>query len=314
MPSKNQEKPQPAGLFRTLLGIISDSALDECCYLPLYIFSGAHLLCARLRPADIDGAAGADEELSRIVARLREKWPQTRIVVRADSGFCRDWLLDWCEKNGVYYLIGLSKNPRLTKRIAKAMKKSRSRCVQSGGASRRFVQFQHRTVDSWSRPRQVIAKAECLPDVRSKKKGAVTDNERFVVTNLPRSMTESIRSVYEKQYCARGEAENRIKEQQLCLFADRTSSSQMSANQLRLYFSSFAYVLMQALRQFALKGTPFEKAQCSTIRVKLFKMAATVRITARRVWLSMPDNYPWQRTFDMAAGKLSRLAVRAPPG
>ncbi len=287
---------------------------DAYCYLPLYIFCGEHLLCARLHPAKIDAPAGADEELCRIVAQIREKWPDTRIVIRADSGFCRDWLLDWCEQNEVYYLVGVSKNARLHKRISKALSKSRNRCHQSAEASRRYVQFQYRTVNSWSRSRQVIAKAECLADPRSHKIGAVKDNPRFVVTNLARSMTGSIQSIYEDQYCARAECENRIKEQQLCLFADRTSSHQMSANQLRLYFSSFAYLLMQSLRRMALKGTVHEKAQCSTIRVKFFKIAATLQVTARRVWLSMPDNYPWQKVFETALNNLSIQQVRAPPG
>ena len=273
---------------------------DGYCYLPLYIFSGEHLLCARLRPSKIDGAAGSDVELERIVAQIRARWPRTRIVVRGDSGFCREWLMRWCEDNGVYYLFGLAKNPRLSRRISKAMKKSRSRCLQTGQPSRRFVQFRYCTKDSWSCSRQVIAKAECLP------KG---DNPRFVVTNLPKAMQGSIQRVYETLYCIRGDMENRIKEQQQCLFADRTSTSMMRSNQLRLYFSSFAYLLMCAFRRLALEGSHHAKAQCSTMRLKYLKIAAQVKVTTRRVWLSLSENYPWQADFERAANRL-----RAPPG
>ena len=171
-------------------------------------------------------------------------------------------------------------------------------------ASRRFVQFRCRTLKSWSRPRQVIAKAESLVKV---------DNPRFVVTNLPKQHVGSIHNVYKKLYCARGDMENRIKEQQLYLFADRTSCSQMRANQLRLCLSSFAYVLMQALRWLGLKGTPFTNAQCSTLQVKLLKIAARADVSVRQVWFSWSENYPWQRQFSGVAANLIKVQVRAPP-
>ncbi len=285
-------------------GIFYHGYYDGYCYLPLYIFCDGHLLCARLRPSRIDACAGADEELARIVAQIRQTWPDTRIVLRADSGFCRQHLMRWCEQNGVYYLFGLARNRRLQRRISKPLAKSRRRCRYSGQPARRFVQFHYRTRRSWSCARQVIAKAEVLP------KG---DNPRFVVTNLPRTMTGSIQHLYEQLYCARGDAENRIKEQQLCLFADRTSTSLMRANQLRLYFSSFAYVLLHAFRRLALRGSRHEKAQCSTLRVRFLKIATRIQVTTRRVWLSMSESYPWQHDFEVALQQLRTLPCRSPP-
>ena len=213
------------------------------CYLPLYIFCGDQILCARLRPSDIDAAQGSVEECARIVAQIRMRWPNTRIVLRADSGFCRDRLMDFCESNGLYYVFGMAKNARLLKRVQRQMRKSKNRCHHTGEASRRFVSFRYRTHKSWSRKRRVICKAEHLP-VRYGTDGA---NPRFIVTNLPHSVSGSSQHCYEKLYCARGEMENVIKQQQLCLFADRTSTHWMRANQLRLYFSAFAYMLLDAI-------------------------------------------------------------------
>ena len=272
------------------------------CYLPLYIFSGGDLLCARLRPANIDAAAGSVEELERIVARVRQRWPGVRIVVRGDSGFCRDDIMDWCERNGVDYVLGLARNDRLARRIDKALRKSRRRHAGTGKASRRFREFRYRTRKSWSRTRRVVAKAEWLA------KGA---NPRFVVTSLGSDIAGA-QHLYEKMYCARGDMENRIKECQLDLFADRTSTATLRANQLRLHFASFAYVLMHGLRRLALPGTRWAKAQCGTIRVRWLKVAARVRITARKVWVSFASAYPYREEFATIAETLRAEPARAP--
>ena len=268
------------------------------CYLPLYIFSGGHLLRARLRPANIDAAKGSVAELKRIVARIRQRWPEARIVVRGDSGFCREDIMDWCERNGVDYVLGLARNDRLLRRIDKALRKSRSRHAATGKASRRFREFRYRTRKSWSRTRRVVAKAEWLS------KGA---NPRFVVTSLSRKAAGA-QHLYEKLYCARGDMENRIKECQLEMFADRTSAATLRANQLRLHFASFAYLLVHGLRRLALAGTRWANAQCGTIRVRWLKVAARVRITARKVWVSFSSAYPYREEFAAIA-----QAVRAPP-
>lgn len=269
------------------------------CYLPLYIFCGEFLLCARLRRSNIDAAAGADEELERIVRRIRKAWPDTKILVRGDSGFCREWLMAWCEQEpGVDYVFGLAKNDRLTRRIGGSLKRVERICRETGESAREFRELRYRTRDSWSRARRVVAKAEHL------RKGS---NPRFVVTSIPLEEVHA-QALYEVVYCARGDMENRIKEQQLFLFADRTSAATMRANQIRLYFSSIAYVLMQALRRIALDGTDYAKAQCNTIRQKLFKIGALVRITFRKVWISMSGAYPYAKLFERALANL-----RAPP-
>ena len=273
------------------------------CYLPLYIFCGEHLLRARLRPSDIDAAEGSAEELERIVARLRGRWPGARIVIRGDSGFCREEIMRWCEDNDVHYVLGLARNARLARRIGKAPRKSRRRHAGTGEASRRFREFRHRTRDTWSRSRRVVAKAEHL---------AKGPNPRFVVTSLGRDVAGPQR-LYEELYCARGDMENRIKEQQLDMFADRTSAATMRANQLRLHFASFAYVLMHGLRRPGLAGTRMARAQCGTLRVKLLKVAARVRITARRIRLSFASAYPHRDEFAAAAAALRRGPARAPP-
>lgn len=273
------------------------------CYLPLYIFSGGDLLCARLRPSNIDACAGSVQELERIVRRIRRRWPEVRLIVRADSGFCREDLMGWCEDNGVDYVLGLARNDRLIKRVAKALRKSRSRHVATGKASRRFRAFRYRTRTSWSRSRRVVAKAEWL---------AKGPNPRFVVTSLSKKEAGAQR-LYEELYCARGDMENRIKECQLALFADRTSSATMQANQLRLHFSSFAYALLHGLRRLALTGTRWAKAQCGTIRVRWLKVAARVTITARKVWVSFASAYPYRKEFAVIAQALREEPVRAPP-
>ena len=263
------------------------------CYLPLYIFAGDHLLCARLRPANIDASAGCVEEVARIVARIRQAWPEVRITLRADSGFCREKLMGWCERNRVDYVLGLAKNERLKAKIVSEQAQAAEQYRQAGLAARVFKEFRYQTRESWSRARRVIAKAEHL------EKGA---NPRFVVTSLGPERWET-RKLYEDLYCQRGELENRIKEQ-LMLFADRTSTALLRSNQIRLYFSSMAYTLMEALRRLGLKQTELAQAQCSTIRLKLLKIGALIRITVRRVWVSMASGYPYAELFAQAWARL----------
>jgi len=262
---------------------------DSYCYLPLYIFAGDQLLCARLRPANQDAAAGSVEEVRRIVTQLRERWPEVRIVLRADSGFCREDLMSWCERNHVDYLFGLARNQRLRKIIGAQMHQAHILHQNSGKAARVFAEFHYRTHRSWSCARRVVAKAEYLD------KG---ENPRFVVTSLPAEQWPA-QDLYEKFYCARGEMENRIKEQ-MCLFADRLSTDEMKGNQLRLYFSALAYTLMEALRRLGLKGTAWAEAQVDTIRLKLLKIGAIVRVSVRRVLLQLSSAYPWKDLYTHA--------------
>jgi hypothetical protein len=266
------------------------------CYLPLYIFCGEFLLLAKLRPSNIDASFGAIDEVARIVEQIRAKWPDVRIILRGDSGFCREPIMAWCEKHAVGYLFGLARNARLEKAIEGELAQAKALSEQTRQPARAFAEFAYRTLDSWSRARRVIAKAEHLD------KGA---NPRFVVTTLQGDP----RTLYEKVYCARGEMENRIKEQQLSLFADRTSAATIRANQVRLWFSSFAYILMQALRRLALKGTEMEKAQCQTIRLRLLKIGAQVKITVRKIWVSLAEGCPCQDIFLRAHENLRRLTV-----
>lgn len=272
------------------------------CYLPLYIFSGEHLLCARLRRSNIDGAEGAVEELTRIVGQIRQAWPEVKIIIRADSGFCRDDLMSWCEdeKNRVDYVLGLAKNERLKKAIVDEMKLAESLFGQTQQPARVFKDFRYQTLNSWSRERRAIGKAEWM------EKGA---NPRFVVTSLPAERMDA-RAIYEDFYCARGDMENRIKEQQLDMFADRTSAATMRANQLRLYLSSAAYILMHALRRLGLKNTDLAHAQCQTIRLKLLKIGAQVRVTVRNIWISLASGYPYADTFAAIVRNLQALPLR----
>lgn len=257
------------------------------CYLPLYIFSGEHLLCARLQEANQDASAGSVEELTRIVPQIRSRWPGVKIIIRGDSGFCRDEIMAWCEANEVDFLLGLAKNDRLKRKIVSEQEQAKEQYQATEKAARVFKDFTYRTLKSWRVERRVVAKAEHLG------KGA---NPRFVVTSLPKE-EHAARALYEDLYCARGDMENRIKEQQLDLFADRTSSHSMRANQLRLYFSSFAYILICALRRIGLHGTEMAKAQCGTIRLKLLKIGAQVRISVRKVWVSFAESYPYAELF-----------------
>jgi len=275
------------------------------CYLPLYIFAGEHLLCARLRPADRDASAGATEEVARIVAQLRTAWPTVRIVLRADSGFCRDALMTWCETHGVDYVFGLAKNARLIALIEDELADAAAQCATTGRPARVFAERTYQTLDSWSCARRVVAKAEQLTAPTADGDGDGKRNPRFVVTSLSLSQVDA-RTLYEAVYCARGEMENRIKEQQLMLFADRTSAATLRANQLRLYYSSVAYVLLAALRRLGLAGTALARAQCTTIRLTLLKIGARIRITVRKVWLALASGCPHAALFAQVHAHLRR--------
>ena len=268
---------------------------DCYCYLPLYVFCGRHLLAAKLRRSNIDGAAGSVEEVARIVAQVRARWPRVRILLRADSGFAREVLMAWCETNRVDYLFGLARNARLEAEIAAELAEAAAESQATGRPARRFRDFMWTTLDSWSRRRRVIGKAECT-------KG--DPNPRFIVTSL-KPKAAGARYLYETVYCARGEMENRIKECQLDLFADRTSSHTMRANQLRLWFASMAYVLLCALRRIGLAHTQFAAATCGTIRLALLKIGALVRISVRRIHLAMASGCPWQNEFRLAHLRLA---------
>lgn len=275
---------------------------DTYCYLPLYIFCGDELLCARLRSANVDGAAGTIDELEQIVSRIRAAWPEVKIVIRGDSGFCREEIMSWCEtpENNVDYLFGLAKNNRLVSEIEDELAEAKIMFDCSGEPSRQFKDFCYKTISSWSKSRRVVGKAEQLVG---------RSNPRFIVTSLSKEEYDA-RSLYEDEYCARGDMENRIKEKQLMLFADRTSSAKMKANQLRLYFSSIAYVLMQTLRRVGLFGTKMAKAQCETIRLKLFKIGARIRITVRKIWIAYADNYPYADIFRQVYNNLLKIPIK----
>ncbi|MGQ9919548.1 MAG: IS1380 family transposase [Bryobacteraceae bacterium] len=267
---------------------------DEYCYLPLYIFAGEHLLCARLRTADQDAAAGSTQEVERIVGQIRSKWADARIVVRADSGFCREELMAWCEAHGVGYVLGFARNERLRRMIAPQMEEAAQRQRATGKPARVFTEFEYQTTTgSWSKARRVVAKAEQIEG---------KENPRFVVTNLSAGQWPA-QALYEELYCARGEMENRIKEQ-LSLFATRVSAETMQANQVRLNLAGCAYVLLHALRRLGLKGTGMEHAQAATIRLRLLKIGARIRITARRIWLSMASGFPLEAVFRQAWAQL----------
>lgn len=266
------------------------------CYLPLYVFSeDGFPLCARLRTSNRDASSGAVEEVEGIVAQLRQCWPDSRIVLRADSGFAREELMAWCEQHGVDYVFGLARNTRLVAELAPLLEQAARDHARTQAPVRYFADFEYQTRDSWSRSRRVIGKAEHLA------KGA---NPRFIVTSL--GSEHDACPLYERLYCARGEMENRIKEQQLALFADRTSSSRMAANQLRLWFSTTAYLLLHLVRVWGLKGTALARAQCQTIRLKLLKIGAHVRVTTRRIWVSLSSAYPSPELFAQVCRQLAR--------
>jgi hypothetical protein len=270
---------------------------DSYCYLPLYIFCGEHVLCARLRQSNSDAYAGSLPEIERIIRQIREAWPEVRIILRGDCGFCRNALMSWCEANGVDYVLGLARNRRLRRIIGREMWEATEQQKSTGRPARVFAEFRYRAKKTkqggWDRERRVVAKAEQIEG---------KENPRFVVTSLSGEQWAA-QALYEELYCGRGDMENRIKEQ-LCLFADRVSAETMRANQLRLYFSVMAYVLVSGLRRLGLRATELAQAQVSTIRSKLLKIGAQVRVTVRKVWVSMASSYPWQPLFQQVWANL----------
>jgi hypothetical protein len=283
------------------LGRFFHGYYDAYCYLPLYIFCGDYPLLALLRPADIDPSTGALKHLTRIITRLRQCWPGVQIVVRGDSGFCREHLMRWCEDHGVAYLFGLAKNARLLRALEPELQQAQHQFAQTRQPARVFKDFTYQTRDSWSRQRRVVGKAEHL---------AQGPNPRFVVTSLT-SAEFAAPPLYEREYCGRGDMENRIKEQQLMLFASRVSCATMRANQVRLCLATVAYVVLRALRQFGLPQTELAQAQCATLRVKLLKIGAVVRVSVRKVWVALSEAYPFREVFVQAWQNLQRLI--APP-
>lgn len=259
---------------------------DGYCYLPLYIFCGEHLLCARLRESNHDASFGSLAEIERIVAQIRAVWPEVKIILRGDSGFCRNELMSWCETKKVDFVFGLARNQRLRKIIGAEMQQAQRQWQETGQPARVFVDFNYqprkRKKGGWDGERRVVAKAEHI---------AGKENPRYVVTSLLNAVWSG-RALYEGLYCARGNMENRIKEQ-FSLFADRVSAETMRANQLRLSLSAMAYVLVSGLRRLGLRATELAAAQVSTIREKLLKIGAQIRVTVRKVWVSMASSYPW---------------------
>src|ERR1017187_3972014 len=274
---------------------------DSYCYLPLYIFCGEQILCARLRQSNSDAAAGSLAEIQRIVEQIRAAWPKVRIILRGDSGFCRNELMSWCEENRVPYVFGLARNQRLRRIIGPQMWEATEQWSKTGKPARVFTEFSYKTKKrkkgGWNRERRVVAKAEHIDG---------KENPRFVVTSLSAEQWAP-QALYEELYCARGEMENRIKEQ-FSLFAERVSSETMRANQMRMYFSAMAYVLVCGMRRLGLKGTELEKAQASTIRTRLLKIGAQVRVSVRRVYLSMAASYPWASLFAQVHANLRAVA------
>jgi Transposase DDE domain group 1 len=274
---------------------------DSYCYLPLYIFCGEQILCARLRQSNSDASAGSLVEIQRIVGQIRAAWPEVKIILRGDSGFCRNELMSWCEQHGVDYVFGLARNQRLRRILGPQMWEATQQWGETGQPARVFTEFSYRTKKrkkgGWDRERRVVAKAEHIDG---------KENPRYVVTSL-RAQPWAAQMLYEELYCARGEMENRIKEQ-FSLFADRVSSETMRANQLRLYLSAMAYVLVCGLRRLGLKDTDLAHAQTATIRTRLLKIGAQVRVSARRVCLSMAASYPWARLFAQVHANLRAAA------
>jgi hypothetical protein len=268
----------------------------DYCFLPLYIFCGEHLLCAALRPSDIDASAGSSAHLDRIIRQIRQQWPAVKIIVRGDSGFCREAIMNWCEQHQVDYLFGLAKNRRLVGNIADELRAAKATFEATQKPARVFKDFEYQTLKSWSRQRRVVGKAEFISGKH---------NPRFVVTSLD-AQKYAAAELYENQYCARGEMENRIKEQQLYLFADRTSAQTMRANQLRLWLSSIAYTLMAAIRRIGLIDTEMAHARCDTIRLKLFKIGAQIRVTARKIWISLSESFPLRKLFGQIMTNIQR--------
>lgn len=274
---------------------------DHYCYLPLYIFCGRQLLCAKLRPANIDGSAGSVNELERIVGQIRERWPGVQITLRADSGFCREELMGWCDKQGIHYIFGLARNARLQRAIGAELQEALRQARETGHSARIFKELIYRTRKTWSRPRRVVAKAEATPQ---------GENPRFIVTSLSAEEYAG-KELYEDAYCARGEMENRIKECQLEMFADRLSANLFRVNQLRLWFASLAYTLVETLRRLGLAATQFERATVGSIRLKLLKIGALISISVRRVKLGLSSGFPYQSEFRAAYTALHAMSAAA---
>lgn len=264
------------------------------CYLPLYIFCGDHVLCARLRPSSIGPAVGSRKEVERIVKQIRQRWPEVEIILRGDSGFCADELLTWCENNGVHYVVGVARNQRLEKLIDGPLAEAKQQFEATQQPARIFVEFEHKTLQgAWNKNRRVVAKAEHING---------KSNPRFVVTSLEAASWEK-QKLYEELYCGRGDMENRIKEQ-FVLFADRVSVSTMRGNQLRVYLSVIAYTLMNGLRRLGLQATTMATAQVGTIRLKLLKIGALIQVTVRKVWVRIASSYPYQALFSRVLKQL----------
>jgi hypothetical protein len=273
---------------------------DQYCYQPRYVFCGPWLLSARLKTADVEAAAGSVEDLECIVTRLREVWPEVEIWVRGDSSFARDEIMNWCEEQtGMHYVFGFARNRKLAGMIGEEMEQARRLRQESGQPARVYRDLRYRTRQSWSRERRVVAKAEYTLE------GA---NPRYLVTSLEAERIGAL-ELYEQTYCARGDMENRIKEQQMGLFADRTSTGKIKSNQLRLWFSSAAYSLLQLLREVGLKGTRMARAQCWTIRIKLLKIGAQIRVSVRRVAVRMASGCPYQDVFAQAYANLASAST-----
>lgn len=270
---------------------------DNYCYLPLYVFCGEHVLCARLRESNHDAAFGSLQEIRRIVMQIRAAWPEVKIILRGDSGFCRNELMSWCETNGVDFVFGLARNQRLRRIIGEQMWEATQQWTATGKPARVFTEFDYQTKKTkkggWDRERRVVAKAGHIDG---------KENPRFVVTSLSNEQWTA-QNLYEELYCARGDMENRIKEQ-FSLFADRVSAETMRANQMRLYLSTMAYILVSGLRRLGLRATELAQAQVSTIRTKLLKIGAQIRVTARKVWISMASSYPWQGLYQQVWSNL----------
>ena len=270
---------------------------DHYCYLPLYVFCGDHVLCARLREANHDASFGCLTEIRRIVAQIRTEWPEVKIILRGDSGFCRNELMSWCEGQGVDFVFGLARNQRLRRIIGAQMHEATQQWNQTGKPARVFTEFRYSAKKTnkggWDCERRVVAKAEHIDG---------KENPRFVVTSLS-SEEVAAQALYEDLYCARGDMENRIKEQ-FSLFADRVSAETMRANQMRLYLSAMAYILVSGLRRLGLRATELALAQVSTIRTKLFKIGAQIRVTVRKIWVSMSSSYPWQDLYQQVWANL----------
>lgn len=267
---------------------------DGYCFLPLYVFCGEHLLCAYLRPSNIDAPRHAWAILALLERKLRAAWPGVRLVVRADSGFCRWRMLRWCERHGVGYIVGLARNSRLLELAAQWIRPAAEALARTGEKQRLFGEFAY-AAGTWDRERRVIVKAEHLPGGEDGKA-----NTRFIVTNL----AGEGRDLYERVYCARGEMENRVKEQQLGLFSDRTSCHAFPANQFRVLLSAAASVLVEHVRRVALHGTDLAKAQTTRLRLELFKIGARVTVSVRRIVVHLAEAYPYRELFALAAGRL----------